>query len=783
MFLTYSQWLNARRRAADAILRVSNMRTPAHAGCGNNYPDHFMLRVASFIYAGFVILSFMLPSRPLLASAAAGQSADGSDDFDTLAAQAETARESGKTNEAIVKYREGVKLRPNWEEGWWYLGTSLYDADQFGEAIPALRHLVEIDPNVGPGWAFLGLSEFETGDYAASFTHLQNAEHLSFADDPEIKRIALYHLGLLLNMRGEFDRAPAVLGAAAGSSAVPEQIKTALGMSLLRVPLLPSQLDTSNDALIRAAGETAALLLNHQSGPALRNFEQMLQDYPHTPYLHYHYGLTLQAVGQDKEAQLEFQEETRERPTDALAWIASANLDLKQKNFTEAIAAAKRATQLAPRSAAAYEALAQASQTQDRGEAVEASRKATELAGLPADVDQIQAKRYAINQVAVADNVAGTNLPSGPANTPTNFQEIVRMAESARHDGRLDDAATLYQEGIKVRSDWQEGWRQLGTVEYMRQHYPQAVAALRRSVALDARQPDTWTLLGLSEFQTRDYKNSRIHLERGRALGFSGNAAAVAVSRYHLALLSSLNGAFDEAIALLIPEAGPGPMSGDIQFAMGIALLRIPALPEQIETGKHNLVQSAGEAAVLLSGSYYDKAFQIFDKLINKNPETQFLHYAYGDALLSASKYDAAQTQLMAETRLNPSSELAYCRLASLALVLHQSANAMQYSRKAIALAPESADGHYELGRAFLEEGNVSSAIEELESARRLAPKSSRVHFNLARAYARANRAPEAEQERMEFEKLKSDATQRTSYGDRAVHLGTVDESSQQTPK
>lgn len=733
-------------------------------------------------------LCFVLPSFMLLlpfASATAAQSSDSSETFETLGAQATAAREAGKTSEAIAKYREGVKLRPNWEEGWWYLGTLLYDADQFGQAIPALRHVVELDPNVGAGWAFLGLCEFETGDYTGSFTHLQNAQRLGFADDHEIKRIALYHLGLLLNMRGEFDRAPVVLGDAAGSSAVPEQIKIALGMSLLRVPLLPSQLDTSNDALIRAAGETAVLLLNHQSGAALPNFEQMLQEYPHTPYLRYQYGIALQAIGKDTEAQFQFQEETRERPTDGLLWIASAELYLKQKNFTEALAAAKRATQLAPRSAAAYDILAQVWEAQGRlTDAAEASRNATELAKLPPDVDQSQAKKYAINQVADAStNPTGADIPPNSANTPANFQETARLAESAQRDGRLDEAATLYQQAIKGHSDWQEGWRQLGTVEYMRQHYPQAVAALRRSVALDARQPDTWTLLGLSEFQTKDYKNSRIHLERGRALGFSGNAGAVRVSRYHLALLSNLNSAFDEAIALLIPEAGPGPLSDEIQFAMGIALLRIPALPEQIDPGKHNLVRSTGEAAVLLSGSYYDKAFQIFEKLLTENPETPFLHYAYGDTLLSASKYDAAQAQLIAETRLNPSSELAYIRLASLALVLHQSENAIQYSRKATTLAPESTEAHYELGRAFLEQGDVSSAIEELESARRLAPKSSKVHFNLARAYARANRASEAEQERLEFEKLKGDAAQPTSYGDRTVPMDASDESIQQRPK
>jgi tetratricopeptide (TPR) repeat protein len=415
-------------------------------------------------------------------------------------------------------------------------------------------------------------------------------------------------------------------------------------------------------------------------------------------------------------------------------------------------------------------------------EAATASRRALELAKEPGEIDATQVKAYALTRVVEF----GKNLPAnGPASaddsTVLSFPDTARLAEAARRSGRLDEASALYQRGVSLRSDWQEGWRQLGTIEYMRGRYPEAIVALQQSVALEPGQPDTWTLLGLSEFETKDQKNSRIHLERGRALGFSGNAAAVRVSRYHLALLLNLNGEYDGAIDLL--SRSRWAVGGD-WFAMGIALLRIPALPEQIESTRRAQVRSAGEAAVLLAGSYYDRAFQIFDKLVSENPEIPFLHYAYGDALASASKYDAAQIQLRDETRLNPTSELAYIRLASIAILLHQPASALEDSRKAVVLAPQSAEAHYVLGRAFLEAGDVPAAIRELEVARGLAPESPKVHFNLARAYTRANRTTEAEQERAEFERLKSRTAERpSSYGDRAVRVNAGEESMQPVGK
>ncbi|PYX33092.1 MAG: hypothetical protein DMG80_06965, partial [Acidobacteria bacterium] len=262
-------------------------------------------------------------------------------------------------------------------------------------------------------------------------------------------------------------------------------------------------------------------------------------------------------------------------------------LNEQRNEPNDALAAARQAVQIAPQSAATQQALARALQAQNKKEeAAIVLRRAEELASQPAEVDATQGTRYALNRAPAIMNAGGSdNTADGSPQTGTSgkFEEETRHAESTRRAGRLEEAAASYRNALKLRSNWQEGWRQLGTVEYMQSHYPEAVAALQQSVALESKQADTWTLLGLSEFETQDYKNSQLHLERGRALGFSGNAAAVRVSRYHLALLLNLSGDFDSALDLLIPETGPGPLADDIQFAMGLSLLRIASLPEQVE--------------------------------------------------------------------------------------------------------------------------------------------------------------------------------------------------------
>lgn len=693
-------------------------------------------RIGSFFLARCAALCAGLALLLAGAPSAFPQSASGQSSFETFAAQALAAREAGRADEAIRNYRAAVRLRPSWDEGWWYLGTLLYDSDHFDEAIPALRRVVALQPKAGPAWAFLGLSEFETGDYRDALASLRAAKGIGFAEDPDVEKVTLYHLGLLLTMNGEFDAATELLTTAFGPSHFTEQIKVALGLAFLRVPLLPAQVDLSRDALLHAAGEIAVLLANHETDAASRNFENMLRDYPDTPYVHYQFGRLLATLSRNPQAETEFRAEIR----------------------------------ITPRSAVVYESLSRSLLAQNkRAESEATSKKAQELSQ-QGGTDSQQVARYALNgggRNATASGNSGTTA----ANTPgLSFEEVSRTAESELRAGHLEQASAAYQNAVTLRASWPEGWRQLGTIAYMRGKYPEAITALRQAVALDTKQPDTWTLLGLSEFETQDYKNSLIHLERGRSMGFSGNAEAVRISRYHLALLLNQNGEFDRAIDLLIPEIGANRPSEEIQFAMGISVLRIPVLPAQVQPDQLALVRQAGEAAGFLSESRYDKAFPILEKLLREYPETKFLHYAYGDALASTSLYDEAQVQLRAETRLSPESVFPYMRLAAVALQLHQPNEAVEDAKKAVALAPESFEPHYWLGRSLLEAGEIPTAIRELELARRYAPNSPKVHFNLARAYSKADRAEDAQRERAEFERLNALLPgQSKSYGDRVA--------------
>jgi tetratricopeptide (TPR) repeat protein len=281
--------------------------------------------------------------------------------------------------------------------------------------------------------------------------------------------------------------------------------------------------------------------------------------------------------------------------------------------------------------------------------------------------------------------------------------------------------------------------------------------------------------MGLCEFEMKDYKNALLHLQRGEELGFGGSPEAIGLARYHLAVLENRSSQFESAMETLAPGTRSGTLAKEVQIALGMALLRMPLLPEQVEPSKESLVQSAGEIAAQLLNSKYDQAFPRFQVLLKEYPSVPFIHYAYGTALGALSEFDEAEIELRAELQVSPGSELPYVSLASVALKRHRPAEALAFAQRAVQLAPDSAESHYVLGRACLELGQDEQAVHELATASKLAPGSPEVHFNLAKAYAKAKLPEKAEQERAIFARLNALAEEQRSRSGNQAYGGSHD--------
>jgi tetratricopeptide (TPR) repeat protein len=712
-------------------------------------------------------------------SSLAAQDNSGTPGFEGAAQSATAAREAGHVDEAIQKYRRALAINSRWEEGWWYLGTLLYDADRYSEAIPAFQELVNLLPTAGPAWNFLGLCEFETRDYTSSLAHLEKGVALGGADDPETARVAKYHLALLLIHSGEFDQAVTLLASTVGQGETPTQIKNALALAMLHVPLLPKEIDPSQDALISAASEVASAMMQNNSPKALAAFPSLLKDFPGTPYLHYAYAQALASAGRDEEALEQQREEAAVSPKSALPWIEISRLEIRLHHSPEALHAAEEAVKRSPDSSSAHRKLAEVLQELGRKEkAASELELAEKLSPEKPQPEERVALLYSNHTEAKPEgNVqAASHLP-GDSGSAT-FEDLSMRAAAAQAKGDAGEAIQDYQRALQLRPEWNDGRWNLAMLHYSESHYPETISELKRWVERQPSFGTAWAVMGLCEFEIKDYKNALVHLQRGEQLGFGGSPQAIGLARYRLAVLENQNGQFESAMETVLPGTRSGTVAKEVRIALGMALLRMPELPEQVEPSKLALVQSAGEIAALLQNSKYDQAFPKLQVLLKQYPSIPFLHYAYGTALAALSQFDEAEIQLRAELQISPQSELPYVSLASVALKRYRPAEALSAAQRAVELAPDSAESHYVLGRARLELGRDEpaqdeQAVRELELASKLAPGSPEVHFNLAKAYAKAKLPEKAEQERAIFARLNALAEQRRSHSGNQAYSGS----------
>lgn len=675
-------------------------------------------------------------------------------DFETLARSATAARESGKSEEAIRDYKQALAIHPDWPEGWWYFGTLLYDSDRYRDAVPAFERLVELAPKFGSAWSFLGLCEYELKDYGNALAHLEKGREFGSGDDPELARVSAYHLGLLLIRNGEFERGAAMLFSTAGQGRTTPKINTALALAMLRIPVLPEEVDPSRDALLHAAGEVAADLAKDDVAKALDLFPKLLAEYPDIPYLHYAYGLALARAGQTAPAMEQQKKEMAISRQSPLPWIELASLQVQSNRAEDAAYSADKAIQLAPDSSAAHRVRAESLKALGHAQpSAEELQLAEKLLPEKLHLDPRVATLY-----TRANHTSAEPAPSARhSNVP--FDELARQAADAQASGDTTAAIQHYREALRQRPTWNDGRWSLAMLYYTSGRYPEAIAALKDFIAANPSNGTAWAVLGLSEFEMRDFDNALVHLQHGRELGFGGSADSVQLANYRLGLLLIHSGQFEAASEVLGPDHS-GPLAGEVEFARGLALLRMPLFPQQVDASKRALVQQCGRVASLLHQSRYDAAFADFNRLLDANPMVPFLHYSYGTALIALSQYDEARQQMLKETQVSPASPLPYLRLASIALRQHRAADAVSPAEKALRTAPESAEGHYLLGRANLESGNSEIAVAELQKASALAPGSPEVHYNLAKAYSRAGMTSEADQERATFVRLNALAEQ-----------------------
>ena len=253
-------------------------------------------------------------------------------------------------------------------------------------------------------------------------------------------------------------------------------------------------------------------------------------------------------------------------------------------------------------------------------------------------------------------------------------------------------------------------------------------------------------------------------------------------------------GRFGDAESTLRAYLTTDPRSGQARYMLAYALLRQnkpkDSLQEYtraaaLQTPSAQQLRSVGQDYVLLedyadAGKWFTRAIQMnpsdpdnwyslgrlryteqryvdaadnFQRALSLAPGSAKVENNLGLAYEGLNRTDdavAAYRQAIAWQDAGPTAGVSEQPLLNLAIVLVHRGEAAEAQRllvRAVAIAPEDARIHEQLGQLYLGQGNFAKAAAALEAAVRLDPERSNLHFLLGQAYRHLGRQQDAKKQ------------------------------------
>jgi putative PEP-CTERM system TPR-repeat lipoprotein len=238
--------------------------------------------------------------------------------------------------------------------------------------------------------------------------------------------------------------------------------------------------------------------------------------------------------------------------------------------------------------------------------------------------------------------------------------------------------------------------------------------------------------LGVVGCARNDREAARLHLERGRGLLESGNAAGAIVELRNAVRRDQRMGEAHYALGQAYLAAGQ-PANALRAFVRAADLM-----PDSAE------VQLQAGSVLLLAGQF-DDARARAERVIAADPRHVGALFLRARALAGQADLEGAVRQLEEAVKLDPGDPWTVSTLGGLQLRQGRREEAEAAFQKALELSPDSADVRVSLALNYLQVGEVARAVSLLGEAVALEPGHRLANRALAAAHLSAGRLAEAE--------------------------------------
>lgn len=522
--------------------------------------------------------------------------------------------------EALKNFQQVVRLTPGAEPGHLMVGFVLARLGRTKEAIVELEKTLALNPNDTDARTNLALAYEQTGAPAKAIPHFSKLDETARSQGHSLP--------------------PAVMVAYARSLAATKQWNAATTKMQAAIATEPQNAELHD--------EFGTLYVQHRDwAEAQREFAEATRLKPTFALAHLHLGIALR--GPDQAAGLaELQEAYRLAPQNALIAAELAKALAIGGKDDEAIPILQHALELAPNSTDASYQLALAYQRSGRvQDAVSLLKKV--VATEPKNAAALTNLGLALCQARQAKD-AVPFLQRAVSLAPGNITARQDLAAAYVSLGQFDDAIAALRAALKLSPNEPRLHYDLGVALKMQDNAPAAIPELQAAEKLDPTAPEAPYTLGMIYTQTGRYEEAaqeltaslKLKAENGEGWATLGNVYS------NLGKLPEAASALREAIRQLPDQADPHltlatVLTNENEMAEAAAERKIAAnlMRAHMNLQRAEVATHAGQS-LLKSGSLPDAIVQFKDAL-SYDPNYVEAHLGLADALeRQGNRMDAA---------------------------------------------------------------------------------------------------------------------------------------------
>lgn len=664
------------------------------------------------------------------------------------------AIEEGRYTDAVRTVKEALKFADN-SPNRTLLAISYLRQNKFDEALSAARSAVLLDPEHIGARYILSNIYYTKEDYKNALPELERV----FAETPDFemaRALGLTYLNLRMIEKARLHF---------------EKMRVSLGKETADLHILFAKLYERTN----------------YPDDAERELKRALEIAPNKPKLNFYLGyLLLQNGGSERldEAGAAFERELELNPNDFYALFFSGVVASSLNKHKEAIPFLEKATQINPNSGEAFLFLGQSQiELNDLVNAEKNLRRAVALENNGGKNTQARRTHFMLGRLllktgrreeAKKELEIARKLQQDSLNSSRNeIERILGQVAESDEEANFGNNNTNFNVPVKLTPERVEqlkkvkifltnviaqAYSNLGVIATQNN---QINIALENFSAAYRWKPDFPNLarnMGIISFRAGEYTTAITPLSEH----LTKNPEDI-LSRKLLGSSYYLTNDFKRAAEILRPIENKISADAELAYFYGISLIRlkrdreaIPVFDRLAKISGQNPEPVFYAARGFMMLGDYNRAVAEFERVIAMAPQTSKANYFIGQSLLRLNRHADAEKAFARELEINPNDAISKYHLALTYIERKiEPEKTVAMLKEAINLRPGYADAHYQLGKIYLEKGELEKAVEQLEKGVSADANKDYIHYQLSIAYRKMSRKEDADRELKIYQKLK----------------------------